>query len=169
MKNHFNIRLLAAILCLVMLFTTACSTETPATNPENDTPPASDVTPDTNSEYPANGTKKIVKETKRFYSNAPEDTLDVAYYEDTPEILLINTAILTGDFFEGVLTQFASFEVEETETTYTVTRSNGAYCTIDFVTDSVFFNNLDLFRAKRNNSMTDPLATEYLDSQGNNI
>ena len=233
MKPNFKIRVVAALLCLVMLFAVSCSgsddttptsldttndttndttddttdttseseqtendttdteleseqtendttdteseseqTENDTTDTESESEQTENDTTDTESESekPENGTKKIVTETKKLYETAETvGTLDIAYYEDTPEILLISTDVLTSDFFKGVLTSFASFEITETESAFTITRSNGAFCTIDFVDKTIFFNDLDLFRSMRSDSMSDFLATSYLDSKGNNI
>lgn len=156
MKN--SLKIIAAILCMAMIFS-FCMTSCSSAN-DDDT---ADVTP-------ANGEKKIVAETKQFIvSSAAADSIEAAYYEDTPEILFISTDVLTSDFFNGLLATFATFEIEETEDTYTIKRGNGAYCTINFVEDTIFFNDLDLFRTIRSDSMSDFLATSYVDSNGNNI
>ena len=83
-------------------------------------------------------------------------------------ILDENIAIFT-DFFAGILSANGTYVYEEDETTVTIERDNGAYCIIDFVEDTLYFNNLDLFLASRTNAMADILAFPYVDSEGNSI
>lgn len=179
MKNKFTTRLLAALMCFVMVFCVACSTETPATNPENNPPSTNDPTntpPETNdpaqpdsgdSEHPANGAKKIVSQNRIFYIDA-EKSSDITFfhYEASPDILMIDNEIIENML---ALLDHAKFEITETETTMTIKRSNGATCVIDFVEDSVSFDNFDLFNVYHSNSMSDMLSSTYTDDEGNSI
>ena len=178
MKKHLTTRLMAMLLCIVMVLSVACTSKdsgpktptspdsgapstpssdvpsTPSSDapsaPSSDAPsaPSSDApsTPDNSEpEYPANGAEKIVSQKRKFYESVETvDDIDFYHYESTPEILLIDAEIIER-FME--LLEFAQYEIEETETTLTVTRSNGATCVIDFVEDSVTFDNFDLFNA----------------------
>jgi hypothetical protein len=74
-----------------------------------------------------------------------------------------------NEFFLGFLAENGTYVYEEDETTLTIERDNGAYCIIDFVEDTLYFNNFDLFLASRSNAMADILAFPYVDSEGNSI
>ena len=96
MKNNFRTRLLALLLCMVVLVCVSCNN-----NPETDTSTTNntEASSDTNTEngvdLPENGAKKIIEESKKLYSTSEDvESLDVAYYEGTPEILLISTDTL---------------------------------------------------------------------------
>lgn len=179
MKKTLKIRLMAMLLCMVMLFSVACA----PTGTEPTTPPSLDngesSTPDNNGTstpgggeptYPENGTEKIVPKTVELYVTSENvDEILVAHYESTPEILLMDIDNIREEFLDSLLSTQASFSYEETETTLTIKRENGAYCVLDFVEDTLYFNNLDLFKARRSDSMSDLLAHPYVDSEGNSI
>lgn len=183
---------MAMLLCIVMVFSVACTSKdsgpktptspdsgapsTPSSDapsaPSSDAPsaPSSDApsTPDNSEpEYPVNGAEKIVSQKRKFYESVETvDDIDFYHYESTPEILLIDAEIIER-FME--LLEFSQYEIVETETTLTITRSNGATCVIDFVEDSVTFDNFDLFNVFFVDAMSDRLSNPYLDSEDNPI
>jgi hypothetical protein len=143
------------VMLMVMLFLVSCN----STNSESG-----------ESEFPENGAEKIIPVTKNLYiaSEQPDDIL-VAHYESTPEILLIDMDTVFTEFFAGLLSENGTYTYEDEETTLTIERDNGAYCIIDFVEDTLYFNNFDLFLASRSNTMADILGLPYVDSEGNSI
>ena len=170
MKSNFKIRVLAALLCMVTLFAVSCTAPNGTTPPTTSEPPTESTGTAPESEYPENGAKKIVEEAKTLYVNAETfEDLNVAYYEDTPEILLIDMQTVYEGFFTTVLSRGGTYELEETETTVTITRNNGACCVIDFVEDSIFYNDFDLFYTSYSNSYSDLLANPYVDAEGNSF
>ena len=183
MKNNFKIRIMAVILCMVMLFSVSCKTKpitsdgtaldtesetssTDADAPESDEP--IEPTPQ-EPEFPENGVHKIVTQAKNIYfeSSTPK-ALEFAYYDEIPEILLVGIPLFS-EFFFPMLDDLGDFKIEETDTTVTITRDNGAYCVLDFCEDTVYFNNFTLFFAKYSNNIADRLGSTYMDSDGNPI
>ena len=166
--------MVAVLLCMVMLFFVSCNSATTPTDPMpgTTTPPTGDLTtPESGeSEFPENGAEKIIPVTKKLYiSSEQSGDILVAHYESTPEILLIDMDTVFTEFFAGILSANGTYVYEEDERTLTIERDNGAYCIIDFVEDSLYFNNFDLFLASRSNAMADILAFPYVDSEGNSI
>lgn len=163
MKKRFAIPLTAMLLCAVMLFSSACAANGAAT-PSSGDPSVSGT------EHPANGARKIVPATVKLYHKADDfDEIAAAHYEGCSEILLIDTATMYQEFFDGLLGAKGPFTYEETETTLTIKRANGAYCTFDFVEDSLEFNNFDLFTAYGYGNMADLLDFPYTDAEGNSF
>jgi hypothetical protein len=192
MKKNLKTRLMALLLCVIMIMSVSCASAKPATStpaastpadpgtddpgtddPGTDDPGTDDPgtdDPGIDPDLPANGAQKIVTESKKLYSTAENvELLDVAYYESTPEILLISTDTMISFFFNSFMSGSTSFTFEETEDTLTITKANGAYCMIDFVVDVIYFDNFDLFCASRSNSTSDIISNPYLDSKGNSI
>ena len=170
MKNNLKTRLLALLLCLVMLFSVACTTQENPPSGEPNTPESGEPE-QPEEDYPENGTKTILSETKNMYvsSDVVEELL-VAYYEDCPEILLISADTAVEDFFAGFLGELVgAYEIDETETELKITRGNGAYCILNFVEDTIYFNNFDLFNAARSDTTADILGFPYVDEEGNSI
>ena len=180
--NKLSTRLVAALLCAVMLFFASCNSATTPTNPTPDTtaPSTGDLTtpesgesevPESGeSEVPENGAEKIIPVTKKLYITSEQSAdILVAHYESTPEILMIDMDTAFTEFFAGILSENGTYVYEEDERTMTIERDNGAYCIIDFVEDTLYFNNFDLFLASRSNAMADILAFPYVDSEGNSI
>lgn len=162
MKNNTRTRLTAAILCVSTIFFASCAPQ----NAQPQPPANEQEEPLT----PANGAKKILSRQKSVYSSADSvQEMAFAHYEDSPELLLIDTQTAYEFVFESLLNEFGEFTMEETATTLTITRDNGAYCVLDFVADSIYFNNFDLFRVRFYDNMSDILMSDYLDSQGNEI
>lgn len=167
MKAKLTSRLVAALLCLVMFFSVSCSVP-PAIPDITTTPPTSDNAPEAT--FPENGAEKIVPKTAKLYTTADNfKDVTVAHYESTPEILLIDTETMCHEFIDAFLGTSWSFSYEETETTLTITRDNGAYCEIDFVEDTMYFNDFDLFVACGYGNMADMLDGTYVDAEGNSF
>jgi hypothetical protein len=159
---------------MVMIFFVSCNSATTPTDPTPGTtaPSTGDLTtPESGeSEFPENGAEKIIPVTKKLYiSSEQSDDILVAHYESTPEILLIDMDTVFTEFFAGILSKNGTYVYEDEETTLTIERDNGAYCIIDFVEDTLYFNNFDLFLASRSNTMADILGLPYVDSEGNSI
>ena len=115
-----------------------------------------------------NGAEKIVPKTAKLYTTADNfKDVTVAHYESTPEILLIDTETMCHGFIDAFLGTSWSFSYEETETALTITRENGAYCEIDFVEDTMYFNDFDMFTACGYGNMADMLDGTYVDAEGN--
>lgn len=179
MKNNLLKRLLAAVICAVTIFSVACTSSAPSATTPPTVPPttAPAVTENEKTQenpwaeqHPENGTRKIVQETKKWYVSATETKeLLVAYYEDTPEILMIDMETVCNALIDDLLKDQGSYTYEETDTILTITRDNGAVCEIDFVDDSLIYHNFDLFNAYHSEYGTDWLSLSYLDSQGNPI
>ena len=178
MKNNLKTRLMAALLCLLMVFSVSCGTENSTTgstttnspNTAGTTLPASTNSGEEASPTPENGAEKIVLQERNVYFN-PNEVIPVAFasYESTPEILMIDTRQAESMFFDRVLIEFTKYEFEETETTLKIKRNNGAYCILDFVADTVYYNDFDLFYSAHTNAKADILASTYVDSEGNSI
>ena len=172
MKFNLTIRSFALLLCLVTLFTVSCvapvTTNPPATSDDTTTPPTSDNPPE--STFPENGEETIVTKTIKMYQTAEAfEDITVAHYEGTPEILLIDTETMCEEFINELLGGKGPFTYEETDTTLTITRANGAYCKIDFVEDTMYFNDFDMFTAFGFGNMADMLDSKYVDSEGNSF
>ena len=166
MKINLKIRVAALLLCLVTLFSVSCAV--PPATPDTTTPPTSDNTPEVT--FPENGAEKIVSKTLKLYHTAEKfEDITLSHYEGTPEILLIDTETMCREFIDVFLGTSWSFSYEETETTLTVTRENGAYCTIDFVEDTMYFNDFDMFTACGYGNMADMLDGTYVDAEGNSF
>ena len=149
-------RIAAILLSVVSIFSVSCG--------------ASQKSESQTTSTPENGARKIVPQTTPLHISADvSDVLDLAHYEDAPDILLIDVDMAREFVFDMVLSSFATYEFEETDTTVKITRNNGAYCVLDFVNDSIYFNDFDLFRVRFNNSISDMLMTSYVDTQGNDI
>ena len=157
MNNNFKIWLMTAILCFVTIFSVSCTQQNPA--------------PDTivgdETAYPENGAQKIVSQVRKLYISA-EDVKDLtfAHYESTPEILLVD--VETAANLLDQLSKITKFEFKETDTTLTITRVNGATCVLDFVEDSVYFEDFDLF-TKFADNVADILESTYFNSKGESI
>ena len=119
MKKTLTLRLLAALLCLVTVFTVSCNKKNPDKNPESGTPtvqnttadPATDTSlPPDESEDPVNGAEKIASQTiKMYYTSEKVQDVTCAYYEYCPEILLLDTDTLRSVFLDDVLKKKATF------------------------------------------------------------
>ena len=182
MKKNLKIRLTAALLCVLMLLSVSCTTQNPpaVTTSEPTTTESTPLEDETTSEKPdailptENGSEKILTQTIKLYSNAESvSEITAAYYEKFPEILLMDTDTLREAFLDGLLTTSVlygrGYTYEETETTLTIYRPNGAYCEINFVSDEVYWDNFDLFNAARSDNMSDIIASQYVDDDGNSI
>lgn len=171
MKINLTIRLAALLLCAVLLFTVSCATTgtvTPSATSDTTTPTTSNQTPE--SAFPANGAETIVSKTVKLYHTAEIiENITLAHYEGSPEILLIDTETMCEEFIDDLLGVKWSFTYEETDTTLTITRDNGAYCIIDFVEDTMYFNDFDMFTAFGFGNMADMLDSKFVDAEGNNI
>lgn len=101
------------------------------------------------------------------------EKLSVAYYENQPEILLIEISYAVGELITDMLlsdSPNAGVSIEETETTVMLTRENGAYCEIDFENGTVFFSDFDLFNMNpQNDNPHDLLAFPYIDENGESV
>ena len=173
MKSNITLRLAMLLLCVAMLFTVSCATTgtiTPSATTDTTTPSPS--TPDNTPEptLPANGAKTIVNKTVKLYHSAEKvEDVTVAHYESSPEILLVDTETMCREFMDEYLGKNWEFTYEETETTLTITRDNGAYCEIDFVEDTMYFNDFDMFTACGYGNMADMLDSKYVDAEGNSF
>lgn len=180
MKKNLFKRITALALAMLMVFSfVACGGNTPTAEQPPVTeqqPPVTEQQPPVTEQgqNPENGAKKIISVEKTAYAAGGQtETLEVAYYENESEILLIeiNQAI-TRLFNEFVLTISNSepAKIEETDTTVTFTRENGSYCTIDFVEDTVFFSDFDSFTTGgHGENPLDPLSFHYKNGEGENI
>lgn len=168
MKNKLMTRLLAVLLCAVMLFLASCGGGASQSS-ESASESASESTKEGSS--PENGTEAIVTDERRIYISADTSMpFPLSFYETVPDIPLIDMKTANEQFFAELLAGFGTFAVSETETTLTVTRENGTYCVLDFVEDTVYFDNYDLFFTKNYQSnFGDLLAFSYLDEEGKNI
>lgn len=160
MKNNIKLGLLAVVLCVVTIFSASCA-------PQAEPTPTPDTSLGDETVYPENGAKKIVSQARKLYVSA-DDVKDVtlAHYEGTPEIPLID--VETAGKLLDQLSKITKFELEETDTTLTITRVNGATCVIDFVEDSIYFEDFDRF-IKYGDNVTDILESTYLNSKGESI
>ena len=175
MKNNIKTRLMAALLCLVMIFAVSCgaqdpnSTTTPTTAPTTEPTTEPTTHPDTPSDdpdVPANGAERILPREMTLYMTADQSIQVVtSYYESTPDILLIDLESACENLLSDIRENI-TFEFEETDTTLTIKRSNGAYCVMDFVEDSIYFNDLDLFIANNGSDYANILASSYLNDEG---
>jgi hypothetical protein len=157
MKKHFLSKIVAMTMAILMIFSLcACNA------------------PQSTDNYPKNGVRKIITVDKQMYSNATVvDQLTVAHYENEPEILLIEMKSAVKEFltdFIGALYPGYSLAVEETKSTLKLTRENGAYCEIDFVKDTIYFSEFDMFTVcgiKTNPH--DLLSNTNMNAQGESI
>ena len=167
MKNRLLKQITAAMLALIMLVSfVSCST--PPVTPDVTTPNAE------GEKYPENGATKIVSAEKNIYNTAEQSMpISVAHYENQPEILLIDITVAVNDFFNGLLSDLANSApatIEETEETVTIKRPNGSYCIIDFVKDTVYFNDFETFTGKDfSDNPHDLVAFPYVDEEGNSV
>ena len=161
MKTNFLNRLFAVLLCAVMLFLVSCGPDGASGESEG---MSGSVTPE-------NGDEAIVAEERMLYVNAEMSTpLLLSFYESTPDIPLIDMETANAEFFADFFSNFGEFTLEETDTTITITRENGTYCVLDFVADTVYFDDFDLFFTKSYQSnFGDHLAFSYVDGNGNNF
>lgn len=155
MKKNFLTKITATVLVVLMVLSfCAC-----AGNPQEA------------NQYPKNGERKIITTNKNIYlPNGQLEPINVAHYENESEILMIevNCAVKTffTEMFANLYPNF-SITVNETDTTVTFTRENGAYCEIDFVKDTVFFSDFDMFSMKGYGvNPHDSLATAYKNVEG---
>lgn len=168
MKNGFWKKILAMLIVLTVLCTSACGGETPIIQ----TPPQQED--ETTDIYPENGTEKIISVEKLLYV-APEvsEPVNVAYYESTPEILLVEITSAVSEFINEFLlgrSENTKVEIKETDTTITLTRENGAYCEIDCVADTVYFSDFETFHINHYQANPhDALAYEYINEDGESI
>lgn len=158
MKKHFLTRITAVIISVLMLFSLcACNS-------------ASTPTPSTPSEYPKNGEKKIVTTTKNIYSPTGEsEQLNVAHYENEEEILFIEINLAVNEFLNKFVLAKSnnSATVKEDDTMVTIVRDNESYCQLDFVKDTVCFDDFDYFNsASYDATPHDLLASSYTNSEG---
>ena len=164
MKKARPARLLALLLCIAMLFSVACAPSSHSDTAESSSDTANSNTP------PENGARAIVGKTVKLYYTAENvQDIAVAHYEGTPEILLVDTQTACEKFVDGVLGEKWNFTYEETDTTLTITRDNGAYCVLDFVEDTLYFNNLDMFTTFGFSNMADMLENTFVDAEGNSF
>ena len=170
--NKFTAVTLAILMILSLL---SCGGRVPAAT--QGTPPVSNQEKPSETDqdqYPVNGARKIVNTNKKVYVSADvTDTLSAAYYENEPEILLIeiNDAVneLLNSLALGTIGR-APVVVEETDTTVTLTMDDGEYCEIDFVKDTILFSDFDAFSAKGYSvNPHDLLGFSYVSSAGESI
>ena len=167
-------KILAFILASVMLLSCAllasCNSGDNAGAGATNPPATSDTASTEAPALPENGAEKIVPKTVKLYTTADNfKDVTVAHYDGTPEILLIDTETMCHEFIDTFLGTNWSFSYEETETTLTVTRDNGAYCEIDFVEDTMYFSDFDMFVACGYGNMADMLDGTYVDGDGNSF
>ena len=154
MKKNFLKKITALVMMVIIAFTVcACSPALPLDS------------------YPQNGARKVVETTKNLYDpTGVSEPVQVAYYENESEILLIDTKLALDTLFKSLVLAFSPNEttsIKETPSTLTFTRGNGAYCEIDFVKDVITFNDFDLFHKKGYASNPyDLLASTYVNEQG---
>lgn len=172
MKNCFFTRITAMILLTFMVISLcACG----GNNPTTTTTTTQTQTPTQPNEDPANGARKIVIVDKTIYQTADNsETISVAHYENEPEILLVEINKALQQFFNefalGAISSSNPATIEETDTSVTITRENGSYCTIDFVKDTIFFSDFDLFTTKGYaDNPHDIIAFPYVDENGESI
>ena len=156
MKKNFLSKVTALILSIMMIFSVcACDSTTPQQN-----------------EYPKNGVKKIITTTKDLYlPDGSSEKFNVAYYENEEEVLLVEIehAITELLINFALAVTGASVTSKQTDTTFTITRDNGAYCEIDFVKDTIYFDDFDVFTMKGFASNPhDLLAMPYVNEDGQN-
>ena len=112
-----------------------------------------------------NGEKKIVTVNKTIYVSPEQfDEVPVSHYEGQPEILLFKINDAVDNLLNGLV--FGEFEedgitIKETDTKIVLTRKNGSYCEIDFVEDTIFFDDYDKF-------CTNPVASNPHDLLSSN-
>ena len=154
MKTNLTKRISVLLLCIFLLFIiTSCG---------------DDSTEDT--QGPSYDEANIITKTVKLYQTADETTdVKAAYYEGTPEILLIDTETMCKDFLDKYLTSVGPYTYSETDTTLTITRSNGSSCTIDFENDTMYFDNFDKFTAFGSGNIADMLCSTYTDEDGNSF
>lgn len=174
MKNHLKTRWLALLLCAVTVLSASCASrneiaEKDTTESIAVTETESEKVTEAESDQPANGAEAIATKTIKLYRTA-DDVRDIsaAHYESRPEILLMDTETICQVFIDNVLlAKGYEYTYEETDTTLTITRSNGAYCALDFVEDTLTFDNFDMFNAYGYGNMADALEYRYIDAEGN--
>ena len=169
MKNRFFTQITAMILVIVMVVSLcACGGNNSITTTTTQAPTQPD-------ENPENGAREIVIVDKTIYQTADNsETISVAHYENEPEILLveINEALqhFFNEFALGAISSSTPATIEETDTSVTITRENGSYCIIDFVKDTIFFSDFDLFTTKEYaDNPHDIIAFPYVDENGESI
>lgn len=182
MKNSFSKKitaLLIALLMVVSLFSCGGATTPTTENPTTEqptTPTTEQQNPDPEpSEYPENGATPIIDVEKTAYAMSAEntETLMVAHYENMSEILLIDINVAINVLFNDFVLPSTNSEpatVEETDTSVIIERESGEYCEIDFVKDTVYFSDFDLFTGKDYAANPfDLLAYPYVNEEGESV
>lgn len=104
MKNSVKTRLVAVLLCVIVLFSVSCTSQ--EAEPKLPSSPDTDVSETVETTTPENGAKKIVSKTINVYHDVDTvEEMTFAHYEDTPDILMIDTETAYEFIFESLLTQ----------------------------------------------------------------
>ena len=154
MKKHFLTKITAVFLSVLMIFSLcACNVNTSQT-----------------SSYPKNGEKKIISTTRDIYlPSGQSQAFEVAYYENEEEVLLVEINHAVNEFLLDFLLARSNntATVEEDDTTFTIVRDNESFCELDFVKDTVSFDDFDYFScASYNANPHDLLSTSYINEEG---
>lgn len=154
MKKHFLIKITAVFLSVLMIFSLcACDLNTPQA-----------------SSYPKNGERKIISTTRDIYlPSGQSKQFEVAHYENQEEILLIEINYAVNEFLIDFLLARSNntATVEEDDTTFTIVRDNKSFCELDFVKDTVSFDDFDYFSsASYKANPHDLLSTSYINEDG---
>lgn len=154
MKKTFLSKITAIVMSMLMLFSLcAC----------NENAPQASI-------YPKNGEKKIITTTRDIYlPTGQSDSFNVAYYENEEEVLLIEIEYAVTELLSNfVLARTGNtLSYEEDSTQVLLTRDNESYCELDFVKDTVYFDDFDSFcSAGHNATPHDMLALPYANEEG---
>ena len=153
MKKSFLSKITALVLSALMVFAIcACDGSTP--------PPS----------HPQNGAKTIITDTRDVYlPNGQSQAFNVAYYENEEEVLLVEIQYAVTELLSNfVLAQSGNtISFEENDTQVFLTRDNESYCELDFVKDTVCFDNFDSFSTAGYSAIPhDMLAFPYVNDEG---
>lgn len=152
MKKKFLTKLIALALSVLMVFSICACNDPQSAN------------------YPKNGAKKIIATSVDVYlPSGQSQPFNVAYYENEKEVLLIELKYAVDEFLNDFLLSRSnnSASVEEDNTTIIITRDNKSYCEVDFVKDTIYFDDFDNFSsASYKANPLDPLATSYINDEG---
>lgn len=154
MKKTFLSKITAIVMSMLMLFSLcAC----------NENAPQASI-------YPKNGEKKIITTTRDIYlPTGQSDSFNVAYYENEEEVLLIEINYAVNEFLIEFLLAKSNntATVKEDDTTFTIVRDNESSCELDFVKDTVSFDDFDHFSsASYNANPHDLLSSSYINEEG---
>ena len=154
MKKTFLSKITAIVMSMLMLFSLcAC----------NENAPQASI-------YPKNGEKKIITTTRDIYlPTGQSQPFNVAYYENQEEVLLIEIEYAVTELLSNfVLARTGNtLSYEENSTQVLLTRDNESYCELDFVKDTVYFDDFDSFSSAGHNATPhDMLALPYVNGTG---